>query len=313
MIVFLTLIYVALLAVAVKLKLISLNLWWKLSPVIWMAILLVGLFVPMQFWAPAGQVVVVQNSVAIVPNVSGQIVEVAVDPNQSVKQGDLLLKLDEEPFVAARDQVAARLDLARIQLNDSETLIKQQAISQSRLDRDRAQVKQLEAQLRAAQYNLEQTRVLSPVDGFVTNLGIRQGARVASLPLAPVMTVVEEGEPMFVAQIPQSYLRYVDEGLESEVTFKMFPGQVFTASVSYVISATSQGQVSPSGLMASPRDLQAVPFGVRLSLEDNPMLAKLPAGAIGDVAIYSGAGKATHVIRRVMIRMTAFLNFVIPS
>ena len=132
MILFLTLIYCALLAILVKLKIVPLNLWWKLSPLIVLVFLNIVLFVPMQFWAPAGPVVVVQNSVAVVSNVAGQVTEVAVEPNQSVKRGDLLLKLDKEPFMAARDQLAAQLELAEIQLADSEILIKQQAISQCR-------------------------------------------------------------------------------------------------------------------------------------------------------------------------------------
>lgn len=64
--------------------------------------------------------------------------------------------------------------------------------------------------------------------------------------------------------------------------------------------------------MVAPRDLQAVPLGVRIQLEPDAMLDRLPAGAIGDVAIYSDAGKPTHLIRKVMLRMTAFLNYVVP-
>ncbi|MBL6692234.1 MAG: HlyD family secretion protein [Pseudomonadales bacterium] len=312
MILFLTLIYCALLAILVKLKIVPLNLWWKLSPLILLVFLNIVMFVPMQFWAPAGPVVVVQNSVAVVSNVAGQVTEVAVEPNQSVKRGDLLLKLDKEPFMAARDQLAAQLELAEIQLADSEILIKQQAISQSRLDRDRAQVKQLRAALRGAQYNLDQTEIRATVDGFVTNLGVRPGARVATLPLAPVMTIVEDDTPMFVAQIPQSYLRYVQEGLEAEVTLKMFPGTTFAGEVDYVINATAQGQVSPNGTMVAPRDLQAVPMGVRVRLEEGELPGNLPAGAIGDVAIYSEVGRPTHIIRKVMIRMTSFVNYVNP-
>ncbi len=142
MILFLTLIYCGLLALLVKLKVIQLNLFWKLSPIGCLVFLNLALFVPMQFWAPAGPVVVVQNSVAIVSNVAGQVIEVAVEPNQSVRKGDLLLRLDDEPFVASRDQLKAQLELAQLRLDDSEKLIQQQAISRSQLDSDRAQVKQ---------------------------------------------------------------------------------------------------------------------------------------------------------------------------
>ncbi len=126
------------------------------------------------------------------------------------------------------------------------------------------------------------------------------------------MTIVEDDDSMFVAQIPQSYLRYVEEGLGAELTLKMFPGKVFSGQVDYVINASAQGQVTPNGTMVALRDLQAVPLGIRIQLEPDAMLDRLPAGAIGDVAIYSEAGKPTHLIRKVMLRMTAFLNYVVP-
>ena len=47
-------------------------------------------------------------------------------------------------------------------------------------------------------------------------------------------------------------------------------------------------------------------------LEDEGLMNSLPAGAVGSVAIYSGKGQATHVIRKVMIRMDAYLNFISP-
>ena len=51
MIVFLTLCYVGVLALLIKLRVIRLNLFWKLSPLLWMFALFVVLFMPMQFRA----------------------------------------------------------------------------------------------------------------------------------------------------------------------------------------------------------------------------------------------------------------------
>ena len=54
MIVFLTLIYVGALFLAVKVGIIRMNTFWKISPVLWMVVLFFVLFVPMQWGAPAG-------------------------------------------------------------------------------------------------------------------------------------------------------------------------------------------------------------------------------------------------------------------
>ena len=80
MIVFLTLVYVAVLALLLKLRLIRLNLWWKISPLVWMVVLLVVLFIPMQWGAPTGTVQVYQYFVEVIPEVSGKVAEVPVKP-----------------------------------------------------------------------------------------------------------------------------------------------------------------------------------------------------------------------------------------
>lgn len=312
MILFLTLIYVGLLFLLIQLKVIKLNLWWKLSPLIWMVVLLVALFIPMQFWAPAGQAIVVQYSVPIVPNVSGQVIDVPVQANVALKKGDLLFKIDPTPFLAARDQVVAKLELANLRLDDDLMLFKKNAVSQSQVEKSQSQVKEYKAALVSAEYNLEQTEVRAPADGFVTNLALRPGTRVASLPISQAMAFVEDSERVIGAQIPQGYVRFIETGQNAEVTFKILPGKVFGAKVEYVLKASAAGQVLPSGNMVTQKEIKAVPFVVRLRLDDKEMMGSLPAGAVASVAIYSDAGQGTHIIRKVMIRMDSFMNYLIP-
>jgi len=80
MIVFLTLCYVGVLFLLLKLKVIKLTLWWKISPVVWMLLLFVVLFIPMQWGAPSGAITQYQTVVEIVPNVSGEVIEVPAKP-----------------------------------------------------------------------------------------------------------------------------------------------------------------------------------------------------------------------------------------
>ncbi len=312
MILFLTLIYIALLALLVKLKVIKLTLGWKLSPVIWMTLLLIFLFIPMQFWAPSGSVLVVQHSVPIAPNVSGEVIEVAVGQEQDVKKGDVLFKIDPTPYIAARDQVMAQLELAQIRLEQTKALRAKDAVSVYELEQYQAQVKQLKAGLDNAEYNLAQTVVIAPADGFATNVALRPGTRVAAFPVAQAMAFVENSERVIGAQILQGHLRFVEPGLDAEVTFKLFPGKVYNAKVGHVVRATATGQELPSGSMVVPREIIAVPFAIHLRIDDDTLAHTLPGGAVGTVAIYSPKGKATHIIRKVMIRMDAYMNFIIP-
>src|SRR6056297_727244 len=109
MIAFLTLCYVAVLALLVYLKVISLNLWWKLSPLLFSLVLMVVLVFPMQWGAPSGMVNVYQPVIEIVPNVSGEVKEVLARPLEPIKKGDVLFTIDPSPFQLEVDRFEAAL------------------------------------------------------------------------------------------------------------------------------------------------------------------------------------------------------------
>jgi multidrug resistance efflux pump len=113
MIVFLTLCYVGILFLLIKLNLVRLNLWWKLSPVVWMIFLLVALFIPMQWGAPSGGVVQVNYVVEVVPNVSGEVVNVPVDPLKVLQPGDVLFEIDRTTFEAEVQRLESALAEAK--------------------------------------------------------------------------------------------------------------------------------------------------------------------------------------------------------
>ena len=87
MIVVLLNVYLVLLFLLVKLKIVRFNLFWKVSPFIVFLLLLIGLFIPMGWGAPQGSAVVVRNSVAIVPDVAGEVIDVPVDGQRAAEGG----------------------------------------------------------------------------------------------------------------------------------------------------------------------------------------------------------------------------------
>jgi hypothetical protein len=51
---------------------------------------------------------------------------------------------------------------------------------------------------------------------------------------------------------------------------------------------------------------------VRVALDDKEFAKRLPAGSAGEAAIYTDRVKAAHVIRRVLLRQVAIMNYVLP-
>jgi RND family efflux transporter MFP subunit len=305
-------VYLVLLFVLVKLGIIRFTLFWKVSPAIVMVLLLFGLFIPMGWGAPQGDTMVVRNSVAIVPNVAGEVIDVPVVANQPLKAGDVLFRIDPAPYQAQVDAIEAQLALQRQRLAQMTQLQRADSGRGFDVEQRQAEVDQLTAQLAGAKWNLDKTTVRAPADGYVTNLALRKGARVANLPLSPVMAFIDTSDTIVGVEIPQIDARYVQPGQPVELTFKFVPGTIYSGKVETVLQAIASGQTQASGTAVTPKTVQAAPFVVRVKLDDAEIAKRLPAGSAGDAAIFTEHVKATHVIRKVLLRQIAITNYVNP-
>jgi multidrug resistance efflux pump len=240
------------------------------------------------------------------------VVEVPVEANKPLRKGDVLFRIDSTQYQARVDQLGAQLKLAELRKEQFAQLALRNSGSRFKVEEAEANVSSLKAQITDAQWQLDSTVVKAPADGFVTNVGLRPGARVAAVPLAAAMPFIDTSVVIVGAQIAQIYVRYIEPGQRADVTFKQFPGQVYAATVERVLPATSQGQVAVSGMAVQPQRLSAAPFVVRLALDDPSITAKLHAGSFGQVAIYTASMQPAHVIRKVMMWMQAWMNYLVP-
>jgi RND family efflux transporter MFP subunit len=305
-------VYLVILFLLVKLHIVRFNLFWKISPAIVFLLLLVGLFVPMGWGAPQGSAVVVRNSVAIVPDVAGEVIDVPVTANVPLKAGDVLFKIDPTPYDAQVKAIQAQLKLSATRLAQMTQLFERDSGRGFDVEQRQSEVDQLKAQLEGAQWNLDKTIVRAPADGYVTNLALRKGARVANLPLSPVMAFIDTSDTLIGVELAQIDARYVVPGQPVEVTFKYLPGRVFTGKVETVLQAIATGQTQTSGLAVQSKGIEAAPFVARIRLDDAALADRLPAGSTGTAAIFTDRVKVAHVIRKVLLRQIAIMNYVNP-
>src|SRR5208283_6107421 len=121
--------------------------------------------------------------VTIAPQVAGQIASLPVLDNQFVHKGDLLMQIDPSSYTIAVQQAEAEVAQAkavaenaeaewmrRLKLNDiAVTVEERQSYASKSLSAD-ANYKLELANLENARLNLKRTRIVSPVNGYVTNL-----------------------------------------------------------------------------------------------------------------------------------------------
>jgi multidrug resistance efflux pump len=126
------------------------------------------------------------------------------------------------------------------------------------------------------------------------------------------MAFIYTAETIVAMEIAQINARYIEPGQPVELTFKFIPGRIHTGKVETVLQAISTGQMQPSGLAVTPKEVQTAPFIVRVALDDAELGRQLPAGSTGEAAIFTDRVKVAHVIRKVLLRQIAILNYVNP-
>jgi multidrug resistance efflux pump len=104
----------------------------------------------------------------------------------------------------------------------------------------------------------------------------------------------------------------VKPGQQVEIAFKFAPGKVYAGKVESVLQAIATGQTQTSGMAVAPKAIEAAPFVVRVALDDAEFAKRLPAGATGMAAIFTDQVKVSHVIRRVLLRQIAILDYINP-
>lgn len=163
-----------------------------------------------------------------------------------------------------------------------------------------------------AQWNLDQCAVYAPADGYAINVQLRPGSVVVPFPVVPALTFVEE-KFQVIALFAQNELTMVEPGNEAEFTLPMYPGRVIKATVDSIIWAQGQGQLTQSGALPDTGAFPNTPgrFPVRLEVAAKDFDLFLAAGAIGHGAIYTEHIAAIHILRKVMVRVSSIVNYLI--
>jgi len=226
-----------------------------------------------------------------------------------LEQAETNLKEVEGQLASARSAEAqARAGEVQARAGEQQTVQKLGA----KVNGEFAQVAQIRAQLENARWELEQTVTRSPCDCHVINLQLRAGGFVAGIPFNAVMTLVE-AEGQVVALFNQNELHQVAPGNEAEFTLYTYPGRIIKGKVDSVIWAQGQGQLPPSGTLPMIGVLTQPPgrFAVKFDIADRDKEMFMAAGAAGGAAIYTEHLAAIHILRKVILRVGAYINYLI--
>ena len=260
----------------------------------------------------------------IAPQVAGQIVEVRVHDNQTVRKGDVLYMIDPIDFevsVTSADaevknreadlsvknaQSARRQALSTVSTSIEE---KQQYAGTAKIAE--ASLESAQAQLRQAKVNLERTQVRSTVNGRVTNLLMRVGdyARTGTANIS----VVDTDSFWIDGYFEETKMPNIHVGDTADVKLMGFDPHLTgtVGSITLGIStanaaASTQGLPDVNPVYTWVRLAQRVP--VRITIDHIPPDVPLIAGMTATVVINGGRAPAPNWFEDLRARVSGLMG-----
>jgi multidrug resistance efflux pump len=239
-------------------------------------------------WTRDGQVRA--NIVGIAPRVSGPIIRIPIRDNQQVKKGDPLFEIDPSDFKAQVDVATGQVQNAEANLKqrqqdlDRQTDLYKKHVSaeqdfqnaQDAFSAAQAQAVSAKANLELAQLNLGYTKVVAPVDGYVTNMNTSEGTYVTAG--KQLLALVDTNSFWVAAYFKETQLPHIQVGQKAKIVIIGYQNQPFQGvvrSIGWGIYVQDGSGSDATGLLPSVSqtiDWVRLPqrFPVRLQVVEQP-------------------------------------------
>jgi multidrug resistance efflux pump len=169
------------------------------------------------------------------------------------------------------------------------------------------------AELAEAQFNLDQTTTRAAGPGFVTQVSLRPGMYVIPTQLRTAMLFVntDKSDQELGAAFDQNAIQRVVAGNDAEVAFDAVPGRVFKAKVRTVVDAIAAGQLATTPTLIEPETRTTAGRALAIiDVTDDVSNYQIPLGATAQVAIYTEHWHHLSLLRKILLRMRSWENYV---
>lgn len=272
-----------------------------------------------------------KRKVDISADISGRVVQVAVEEGQWVDAGALLLRIDPTQFVAAvrRNEAAvsqarareaqSRAQLAKAQADfrraeqlqqtnelvsaaDVENARTQAQVAEQELQAARFAVQQAQAALSESRDHLSKTTIVAPMSGRVTRLNIEQGetAVVGTMnnPGSLLLTIADLSVMEAKVEVDETDIPGLTVGDSAAVKVDAFPGQIFPGRVTRI--GNSSIRLAAAGGQSS--DQQSVDYEVVITLDNPPAELRPDLSATAEIVTETRANALSVPILALTVR-----------
>ncbi|MBK7648605.1 MAG: efflux RND transporter periplasmic adaptor subunit [Betaproteobacteria bacterium] len=154
---------------------------------------------------PAESLVEAVQQATVGAQTAGRVLEVKADAGQSVKKGDVLMRIDAREAAEAARAAEAQYANAKVTFDRTRSLVAQKFMSSAALDKARADLDSAAANRSAAGASQSHATIVSPMTGIVARRHAEMGDMAT--PGKPLFTIYQPGTLRVTASIPQYRLK----------------------------------------------------------------------------------------------------------
>lgn len=181
------------------------------------------------------------NQISVKPEVSGRVQSIPVEAGQAVKQGDLLVALDETDLLTERESVQTEIAGAKLELEKAQKdfernqrLFGSKLVSQEQFDNAKTEMalasndfEKTQKRLQSVEDKLKKVRIVAPFAGTVLSVPVSQGQVVSGAAGAnqgtEMMTFADLNEMIIRAHINQVDVTKIQPGMVVKITADSIP------------------------------------------------------------------------------------------
>jgi multidrug resistance efflux pump len=241
-------------------------------------------------------------------NVSGLTTQVAYNKKrladiQTLASEDANTQFQAQDKQVQYETVSAQLDAAKAAQQSAKLAL------DSEIGGVNTTVAQFQAQLDNAKWELSQTAVRAPADGYVTVVALTVGDR--ALQMHSAMSFIVEKEITLVGMFSQNGFQTIKEGTAVDIVFDNAPGRIYHARITAIPKGIGQGQVAVSGTLARTNALGgATVFPAEISIPDEMSRESLRLGMSGSATAFADNAGVIGLLASILVWISSYTAYL---
>jgi multidrug resistance efflux pump len=170
-------------------------------------------------------------------------------------------------------------------------------------------VAQIQAQLENATWELSQTSIRAPADGYVTVVALTVGDR--ALQARSAMSFIVENDITLVGMFSQNGFQTIKEGAAVDIVFDNVPGRIYHAKITAIPKGIGQGQIAVSGTLARTTALGgATVFPAEISIPDGISRGSLRLGMSGSATAFADNAGVIGLLASILVWVSSYVAYL---